>query len=312
MNFKFRHKLSFLIIIIFIQHGYSYQSEFKPPGYKKSQFSLFFKKSFDLRNAFSKFHYSLSRKNTETLVLPKICKDYHRTFFDSFNDFQDSIWQRGQPWGKFHPDLKHQYYGDSEIFVQNGILHLLNSYKPKTFYLNSNDSISIPYGTGLINSLKSHNFKYGYFAIRSKNPSGPATWPAFWLAGTYRWPPEIDIFEMYGRKKGTTINKQTMTLHFGSTSNKTKHQLMKKISLPNNTDSLFHIYSCLWEPNKISFYTDGVKVKTIKLNKWMQQYFQEPMYVIINNAVDHNYLQALKNWDKPQDFQVDWIQIYQK
>jgi beta-glucanase (GH16 family) len=70
-------------------------------------------------------------------------------------------------------------------------------------------------------------FKYGYFAIRSKNPTGPATWPAFWLTGQKNWPPEIDIFEMYGKSNGEKIHRQTMTVHMGKTETRTKRMVVK-------------------------------------------------------------------------------------
>lgn len=281
-------------------------------GFQRAKIGLFFKDNFDFRNGFSRIKYGLQKKNSDNLTLPKQCVHYQRTFVDSFNTFDPNKWSKGQPWGSYHPDFHHQYYGTEQIFVKDGLLHLLNERATKTFYKNANDSITIPYGTGLINSLNQKCFQYGYFAIRSKNPQGPATWPAFWLTGKNNWPPEIDIFEMYGKKNGKTIHKQTMTIHAGKVENRTKKMIVKKVQLTKNTDTEFHIYACLWEPKKITFYTDGVKVKTVKLNKWMQQFYKEPMYLIINNALDHEHLEGLKNAVMPQDFQVDWVQVYQE
>lgn len=280
-------------------------------GFGKLKFALFFKHNLDMRNGFSKINYHFTKKNCDSLVLPKTCRNYKRTFYDSFNFFDESKWSKGQPWGSYHPDFHHQYYGTKQIFVKDGLLHLLNEYNPQTFNINTKDSITIPYGTGLINSLNQRCFQYGYFAIRSKNPTGPATWPAFWLTGKNNWPPEIDIFEMYGKANGKTIHRQTMTVHIGKLETHTKKMVVKSINLPKDTDKKFHIYACHWEPKKITFYTDGVKVKTIKLNKWMRQFYKEPMYLIINNALDHDHLESLKAAEMPQDFQVDWVQVYQ-
>jgi len=44
----------------------------------------------------------------------------------------------------------------------------------------------------------------------------------------------------------------------------------------------------------------------------MRQFYQEPMYLILNNALDHEHLEPLKTAQMPQDFQVDWVQVYQK
>jgi beta-glucanase (GH16 family) len=281
-------------------------------GYTRAKIGLFFKSTFDFRNSFTKIRYTISAKNSDSLILPKTCRNMQRTFVDSFNFFDETKWSKGQPWGNYHPDFHHQYYGPNQVFVKDGLLHLLNEYQPTTFNKNTKDSITIPYGTGLINSLNQKCFKYGYFAIRSKNPIGPATWPAFWLTGQKNWPPEIDIFEMYGKNNGKRIHRQTMTIHMGKTETHTKRMIVKSINLPKDTDQKFHIYACHWEPKKITFYTDGIKVKTIKLNKWMRQFYQEPMYLIVNNALDHEHLDALKNATMPQDFQVDWIQVFQR
>lgn len=272
---------------------------------------MFFKRYLDLGNSGSKSRYNRSEKSTERLAFPFDSEGYRLTFSDNFDSLDLAIWGIGQPWGRFHGQFPHQYYGDSEVFVTDGILHLQNRWDPKDFQY-GDSLIRIPYGTGLINTYHSANFTYGYFAIRSKNPSGPATWPAFWLTGRYNWPPEIDIFEMYGKCSGGGIHNQTMTLHFGKIENGSKSLLTKSVQLPAETDTVFHIYSCLWEPGEVQFFTDGVLLKTIKLNQWMEQFYMEPMYVVLNNAVDHRYLNCLKNEGLPADFQVDWIRIYQK
>ena len=281
-------------------------------GFGKAKLGLFFKNNVDFRNGFSKINYRFTEKNCDSLILPKNCQNFKRTFYDSFNFFDETKWSKGQPWGSYHPDFQHQYYGSKQIYVKDGLLHLLNEYDPQTFNKNTKDSLTIPYGTGLINSLNQKCFQYGFFAVRSKNPVGPATWPAFWLTGKKNWPPEIDIFEMYGKSKGKTIHRQTMTVHIGKLETHTKKMVVKSIQLPKDTDTKFHIYGCLWEPKKITFYTDGIKVKTIKLNRWMRQFYQEPMYLILNNALDHEHLEPLKTAQMPQDFQVDWVQVYQK
>ncbi len=173
-------------------------------------------------------------------------------------------------------------------------------------------ALIIPYSIGIVNTFHSQNFTYGFFAIRSKNPSGPATWPAWWLTGKNNWPPEIDIFEMYGGKTGKGVHTQTMTVHTGKVETHTKEMMMKKIRLSEDTDTAFHIYACLWTKNRIEFYTDNVRVKSIKLNRWMSQFYQEPMYLILNNALENKYIpQLISSGNKTSDFQVDWVQVYQ-
>ena len=114
-------------------------------GYTRAKVGLFFKNTFDFRNSFAKIRYSIATKNSDCLVLPKSCKNMKMTFVDSFNFFDTYKWSKGQPWGSFHPDFHHQYYGSNQIYVKDGILHLLNEYQPVTFNKNTKDSITIPY-----------------------------------------------------------------------------------------------------------------------------------------------------------------------
>ena len=72
------------------------------------------------------------------------------------------------------------------------------------------------------------------------------------------------------------------------------------------------IYACLWTPKKINFYTDGVIVKSIRLNRWMAQFYQEPMFLVLNNALENTYIPDLiKSGNKTSDFQIDWVQVHQ-
>jgi beta-glucanase (GH16 family) len=278
-------------------------------GYGRAKVGIFFKRNFDFKNGFGQTKWKKAAKSARVLTFPFESENYSLAFEDNFDSFNTKTWQIGQPWGRFHGQLPHQYYGDSEVFVKNGILYLQNRYAPKTFLV-GDSQIIIPYGTGLINSYYSQQFTYGYFAIRSKNPSGPATWPAFWLTGKNNWPPEIDIFEMYGRENGKSIHEQTMTLHFGKIETQTKKLITKSIRIGSDTDTAFHIYGCLWKPGIVTFYTDGIKVRTIKLNRWMNQFYCEPMYIVVNNAIDHRYLKYLDNSKLPVNLEVDWIRVY--
>ena len=318
-------------------------------GFRAAKLSMYFKKNWDFRSAKYSRQFKHQTKNTTSLVLPEEAKDYQLVFEDNFDTFNPAVWSKGQPWGRFHPDNAHQFYGDPQVFVANGKLHLLNEPRPYPIIIenqpkgdvermyramnetnlihkdiiqiqrvNAADSdtgklaVMIPYSVGVVNTFHSQNFTYGYFAVRSKNPSGPATWPAWWLTGKNNWPPEIDIFEMYGKVTGKSVNTQTMTVHTGKVETHTKQMMMKKIRVSEDTDSSFHIYSCLWTPEKIDFYTDGIKVKSIRFNRWMAQFLKEPMYLVLNNALENSYIpQLIESGNKTSDFQVDWVKVYQ-
>ena len=135
---------------------------------------------------------------TDSLKLPKESA-WRCVFEDNFDSLNTVIWGKGQPWGKFQGENPHQYFSDSMIACKNGLLYLRGGYKPELFAIGDTHKI-IPYAVGLVNTYPGFSDTFGYYSIRAKLPSGAATWPAFWLTGKNAWPPEIDIFEMYGER----------------------------------------------------------------------------------------------------------------
>jgi beta-glucanase (GH16 family) len=269
--------------------------------------SFFIKRHFNIRNAALHMAYELNKNSIDF----QIKKGYQLSFYDEFDSLDTKKWRLGQPWGEFHPDNLHQYYSSDQIQVRNGYLYLGGAYKPKKFKIQDSTFV-IPYAVGLINSDISFQQKYGYFEIRSKNPSGPATWPAFWLTGATRWPPEIDIFEMYGKKNGNAVHNQVTTIHWGESNSRSRGFLARKINLPNNTDSLFHIYACEWTPSLIKFYTDGHLTGKMRVNKRLREWLNEEMVVIINNCFEAKYLKFLPENFTNNQFVVDWVRVYTK
>jgi hypothetical protein len=95
-------------------------------------------------------------------------KGYELVFQDDFKDGIDfSKWGEAQPWGEFHPDYPHQWYGKGEKYnrVENGILNLEIKHDPRTFVKNDlpqwqhsdfpGEELTIPTGIGMIHSKES-------------------------------------------------------------------------------------------------------------------------------------------------------------
>lgn len=303
-------KICLFFIILFNSTLYSQNLDSLKP-HKKPIKTYYFKSNLSFKNACLKTIYAFNKQTVRLSKALKNTKEWELTFFDEFDSLDTKKWRLGQAWGEFHSDHLHQYYSKQDIVVNNGTLKLYGSYNPKAFKL-KDSNIVIPYSVGLINSDISFKQKYGYFEIRSKNPKGPATLPAFWLSGANRWPPEIDIFEMYGKKTGKNIHNQYATIHWGKSGTKSRGYLTKKINLPNNTDTLFHVYGCEWSPKFIKFYTDGKLVNSIRINKRLRKWLDDEMVVIINNCFEAQYLQFLSPDFKSNVFEIDYVRVYQR
>ncbi len=299
----------YLILILVLFGCKGHQTTVKP-GQKPIK-TLFLKKKMSLRNGLIRFKYMLNKKPGNKEPFKKDSGQWVLTFSDEFDSLDLKKWRPNQPWGEVHPANPHQYYDAEEVKVKNGYLYLGGTYKPKKIKV-KDSIIEVPYAIGLVNSDISFKQKYGYFEIRSRNPSGAATWPAFWLTGATRWPPEIDIFEMYGRKSGKSIHNQYYSIHWGKTESRSRGYLTGKINLPNNTDSVFHVYGCEWTPYFIKFFTDGKLTGSIRVNNRLRQWLDDEMVIIINNCFDAKYLKYLPKDFKSNVFIVDWIRVWKK
>ncbi len=275
---------------------------------------MFIQRYFHLSSAYYSLAYTFRAqwfKRYLHYASPYDKKGWELTFEDNFDSIHKNKWRLGQPWGYFHDGNLNQYHDENNLHIDRGLLYLEGKYAPKTFKHHDTDVV-IPYSIGLINSDISFSQKYGYFEIRCKNPKGPATWPAFWLTGAHRWPPEIDIFEMYGKKTGQKVHRQISSIHFGISNTRSRGTLIRKFWLPRDTDSNFHVYACEWSRRKIKFYTDGVLVRTQRLNKKLQKFMDDEMVIIISNGFEAKYLKYLPSDFKGNAFVVDWVRVYKR
>ena len=302
------------LIFLLLIHTHCLSQTINPNPNKNPIVGMFFQRYVNIKS----IPYSLNFK-IQTVLLHKSKKyiskankkGFKLTFEDNFDSLDKNKWRLGQPWGYFHESSLHQYHDEKNCKIDNGHLLLEGKFNPKPFKI-KDSSIIIPYSIGLINSDISFSQKYGYFEIRCKNPKGPATWPAFWLTGAHKWPPEIDIFEMYGKKDGKRIHKQISSIHYGLTGSKSFGTLVRKIWLPKDTDTAFHVYACKWTSKYIKFYTDGILVRNQKVNKRLKPWLDDEMVIIINNGFEAKYLNYLPTDFKGNRFVVDWVRAYKK
>jgi len=230
-------------------------------------------------------------------------------FADDFQQLDRSRWRIGMPWGRIHPGNPHQWYGDSVVRVENGVLFLDGIRAPLKMQVNGVDTI-VPYQVGLIASEPGFSCRFGYFEISARIPEAPALWPAFWLTPVNGWPPEIDIFEMYGKKSGKSINRTSMSIHYGTIEGGTKSQQIRFLRLPDDINRKYYRYACLWEPNRIRFYFNGYLVGQVRLNPDLAAYLNTDMYVVLNQSFHDQYLQYLPSEMPIYSMEVDYIRVY--
>jgi beta-glucanase (GH16 family) len=251
-----------------------------------------------------------------TIVLPPFAHKAHgwnRTFFDDFKKPQlGSCWQTSYTGGvhTLEGNAEAEWYaqlgdatGYNPFSIRDGILSISAIPTPASAHLPT----PFPYLSGMIMSDGCFSQTYGYFEIRAKVPVGKGLWPAFWLLPiSHQWPPEIDVFEMFGapnsRREGGVGWVHTGTVGGGETAFNNWHQL------PINQYTEFHRYGVLWSPERMSIYVDGKLVTT----QPTPTHFHQPMYMIANLAVGGKWPELPDPQTSfPATMQIDNIQAWQ-
>lgn len=219
------------------------------------------------------------------------------TFNDEFNDsvLDKTKWQDYYYWGGRQHEVSKTYYAPNQHIMTDSTLML----KAERKIVDSDTN----YVSGLVDGNKSFKQKYGYFEIRSKNPTGTGFWPAFWLVTTESWPPEIDIFEFYTNQPDILHTTQ----HWLNKSGKKKMQ--PKNHKIDDASADFHTYAIEWTPKKIIWYYDNKKIRSSRRGVKKMIY---PMHIIINNEVSDFKEMDLSNATFPNYFEIDYVRVYQK
>ncbi|HEY3781900.1 MAG TPA: glycoside hydrolase family 16 protein [Fimbriimonadaceae bacterium] len=161
-------------------------------------------------------------------------------------------------------------------------------------------------------------WKYGYFEIRAKVPTGRGTWPAIWLLndnirkGTAFWPGagEIDIMENVGFDPSNFV----FSVHCAKYNWTNGTQRSKAVSSPTATTD-FHVFGLDWKPDTIVFYLDGTPVYTVDRNGDGQDGWPSnaPFYLILDLAIGGNWggRKGVDDSIFPSKFAIDYVKIYQ-
>lgn len=150
---------------------------------------------------------------------------------------------------------------------------------------------------------------FGRIDVRAKLPKGKGIWPAIWMLGetitSVGWPAcgEIDIMELVGHEPA----KSHGTVHFDQGGYRTSTG-SKSLTTGDFSES-FHVFSLVWEKNKITWYIDNESFKTFSHE---ESEFNQPQFFIMNVAVGGNWPGSPDGTTVfPQSMVVDYIRVFQ-
>jgi beta-glucanase (GH16 family) len=210
--------------------------------------------------------------------------NYEIVFEEQFNQDQLSPeWKNSFYWGdrtlpgnrelQFYIEPGYAGLTISPFAIRDGVLSIIADKADEATRPKINN---MAYTSGLLNSERLFSQQYGYFEVRARMPRGLGFWPAFWLLPLDGgWPPEIDVVEVLGHQTNVAYG----SIHWKDSTG-VKRQSSPAVSRLFDTADGFHTYGVDWQPDRITWYYDGVQVGTAA-----NFVFDQPMYMLLNLAV---------------------------
>ena len=236
---------------------------------------------------------------------------------DEFNGtaLDETVWSKVNDGNPANGEIQFYTPRAENIQVSDGTLKLIAR---KETYTGQGPWMTQPvtreYTSGKIESQGKKTFKYGKIEARMKLPRGKGSWPAFWMLGEnffntgIGWPlcGEIDIME-----HSQVLDNISGTVHSQAYNNIPQ---VTSSYIINNYDTSFHIYGMIWTTNQISFYVDDNTYfsvsKTNLGNSQVQWPFDQPFWLILNDAVGGAWGGTPDDTLYPLTTEIDFVRVY--
>ena len=135
-----------------------------------------------------------------------------------------------------------------------------------------------------------------------------------------QWPRcgEIDCMEVMGQE----TNKAYGTIHYGNPHAQSQGTYYTGENESDFSDD-FHVFTCDWEPGKITWYVDGVKYHeesdwySTTVGQGTFAYpapFDQPFYIILNLAVGGSWVGNPNDETSFENnpYEIDYVRVYHK
>ena len=246
---------------------------------------------------------------------PNSYTDYDLVWSDEFDgsalntsDWTFEIGTGNDGWG----NNELQYYTNRNLYLKDGVMVIRadeESFRGRS------------YTSSRIKTQGNQSFQYGRIDIRARMPEGQGIWPALWMLGKnineVSWPycGEVDIMEMVGGGSGKD-NRVVGTAHWnagGLNASYSPASFGNPKLMPENLSNNFHVYSIVWDSNRIKWYIDDVQYHIMSIdNSASLEAFQKEFFLIFNLAVGGQWP---GNPDTstifPQRLLVDYVRVFQ-
>jgi alpha-L-fucosidase len=149
--------------------------------------------------------------------------------------------------------------------------------------------------------------RYGYFEVKAK-PMASAGSSSFWFYDSKdTWWTEIDVFELGGKAPGYE-RKMNMNVHVFHTPAEERHWSEHGIYVaPSDLIEDYHVYGLEWDEERITFYFDGVPVRTGPNTHWHQ-----PLTLNFDSETMPDWFGLPEDTDLPSTFSVEYVRVWKR
>ena len=286
-----------------------------------------------LRKDFNRVVIQINGEGNTDKVVAYIDDFYHEDTVESASVFERLVWsdefdgegsidgskwfhQTKLPLGNswYNGEIQHYTDEDSNVYVQDGMLHLVA--RKETY---TNQGVTKSYTSARLNSKFA--FTYGRVEVRAKLPIGVGTWPAIWTLGKnieedgayweqqgfgdVPWPAcgEMDIMEHWGHNQNYVSSATHTPSSFGGMIN------VGGQTIPT-ASSDFHVYALEWTEDKLVFSVDDVvhfeyNPEDKNANTWP---FSAEQYILLNIAIQPSIASSFTQ----SDMVIDYVRVYEE
>ena len=202
-----------------------------------------------------------------------------------------------------------QFYRRENTFIKDG--NLVIQAREENFN-------GFSYTSSRLITKDKFEFKFGRVDIRAVLPEGKGIWPALWTLGenisSVGWPRcgEMDIMELVGHRPSTVH----ATVHYAnSNGNRILNGSEIHLNGGKKFSQDFHVFSMVWEEDRVDFFMDDIKYHSITRNSLGVQNpypFNNEFFFIFNVAVGGDWPGSPNSSTMfPQNMIVDYIRVFQ-
>jgi beta-glucanase (GH16 family) len=238
-------------------------------------------------------------------------RSWRLVFADEFEaaDLDVSVWARCYWWADATctnaANRELQCYVADGVRVEHGTLRLTAERD-----VTRCEGGTFGYRSGMVSGVARggprHAFRYGFFEMRARVPTGRGLLPAFWLLpASEASEPEIDVMEILGHAP------RVVRMHYHWRDGDDDERSIGATWTGEDLSAGWHTFAVHWTPRRVRWFVDGVPRWSVTADR--AELPRQPMYMLATLAVGGDYPgPPSDDTGFPATFEIDYIRVWRE